>query len=91
MRERTERVTALVEELNAQRAEERIGEVVDVLVEGFDGDVPEGRADHQGPEVDGTTTVPDAPAGTKVGDFVRATVTATDGVDLIALMAGADR
>jgi ribosomal protein S12 methylthiotransferase len=91
VRARTERVSGLVEELNAQRAEERIGEVVDVLIEGFDGDVAEGRADHQGPEVDGTTTVPDAPAGTKVGDIVRATVTATDGVDLVALMAGVDR
>jgi MiaB/RimO family radical SAM methylthiotransferase len=91
VRARTERVSFLVEELNAQRAEERMGEGVDVLIEGFDGGVAEGRADHQGPEVDGTTTVPDAPAGTTVGDIVRATVTATDGVDLIALMAGADR
>jgi MiaB/RimO family radical SAM methylthiotransferase len=90
VRARTERVSGLVEELNAQRAEERIGEVVDVLIEEYDG-VAEGRADHQGPEVDGTTTVPDAPAGTKVGDILRATVTGTDGVDLIAEIAGATR
>jgi ribosomal protein S12 methylthiotransferase RimO len=93
VRERTERVSGLVEELNAQRAEERIGEVVDVLVEEYDG-APgqrraEGRAEHQGPEVDGTTSVPDVPVGTSVGDIVRATVTGTDGVDLIAVMAGA--
>jgi len=91
VRERTERVSGLVEELNAQRAEERIGEVVDVLIEEYDGAAAEGRADHQGPEVDGTTTVPDVRAGTKVGDIVRATVTGTDGVDLIAVMAGATR
>ncbi len=40
VRERTERVSFLVEELNAQRAEERIGEVVDVLIEEVDGDRP---------------------------------------------------
>ncbi len=37
IRARTEHVTALVEELNAQRAEERIGEEVVVLVESVDG------------------------------------------------------
>ncbi|HMD10731.1 MAG TPA: 30S ribosomal protein S12 methylthiotransferase RimO, partial [Marmoricola sp.] len=57
IRARTEHVTALVEELNAQRAEERIGETVDVLVESVEDGVIEGRAEHQGPEVDGTTTL----------------------------------
>jgi ribosomal protein S12 methylthiotransferase len=86
--ERTARVTALVEELNAQRAEERIGEVVEVLVDSVDDGTVEGRAAHQGPEVDGTTTILDAPAGTRAGDLVVATVTGTDGVDLAAVMAG---
>ncbi len=58
---RAQHVTALVEELNAQRAEERLGEEVVVLVESVDDDgVAEGRAAHQGPEVDGTTRF-DAP------------------------------
>ncbi|WP_067432170.1 30S ribosomal protein S12 methylthiotransferase RimO [Nocardioides jensenii] len=87
VRERTEHVTALVEELNAQRAEERIGSTVDVLVESL-ADGPEaaveGRAAHQGPEVDGTTLVEDVAGGVAVGDIITATVTATDGVDLIA-------
>jgi len=87
IRERTEHVQALVEELNAQRAEERIGETVTVLVEsvseGEAGDRVEGRAAHQGPEVDGTTTMVGL-AGARVGDIVTATVTGTDGVDLIA-------
>ena len=38
IRARTEHVTGLVEELNAQRAEERIGEEVVVLVESVDED-----------------------------------------------------
>jgi ribosomal protein S12 methylthiotransferase len=81
VRARYEHVQALVEELNAQRAEERIGEYVDVLVETTDeGTV--GRAAHQGPEVDGTTLLLESAAA--VGDIVRAEVVATDGVDLIA-------
>lgn len=91
VRERTEHVTALVEELNAQRAEERVGETVEVLVERIDEDGVEGRAAHQGPEVDGTTLVLDAPAGTRIGDILRATVTGTDGVDLTAEMTGEAR
>jgi len=60
--ERVELVTALVDELVAQRAEDRIGDIVQVLVERLDADgTAEGRAAHQGPEVDGTTTL--RPAG----------------------------
>ena len=88
IRARTEHVTTLVEELNAQRAEERIGEQVVVLVESVDDDVVEGRAAHQGPEVDGTTTLTGA-GRAAVGDLVTATVTGTDGVDLIARTDGA--
>lgn len=88
VRARTERVTALVEELNAQRAEERIGEEVVVLVESVEDGVVEGRAAHQGPEVDGTTLVADA-GDARVGDLLTAVVTGTDGVDLIAHVDGA--
>ena len=83
IRDRTEHVTALVEELNAQRAEERIGEPVVVLVESVEHGEVEGRAAHQGPEVDGTTALTGADHA-RVGDLVAATVRATDGVDLIA-------
>ena len=88
VRARTEHVTGLVEELNAQRAEERIGQVVDVLVESLDGATAEGRGAHQGPEVDGTTTIEDVPDGTRIGDLVSALVVATDGVDLVARPTG---
>ncbi|MBS2938302.1 30S ribosomal protein S12 methylthiotransferase RimO [Nocardioides sp. J2M5] len=92
VRARTEHVSTLVEELNAQRAEERIGEEVRVLVESVSDGVVEGRADHQGPEVDGTTVVVGA-SGARVGDLLTATVTGTDGVDLVAhpTADGADR
>jgi len=78
IRERVERISALAEELTAQRAEERIGETVDVLVESTDG---EGRAAHQAPEVDGTTRLRGVQR-LRVGDIVRARVVASDGVDL---------
>ncbi len=83
VRARTEHVTALVEELNSQRAEDRIGETVDVLVEDISDGVV-GRAAHQGPEVDGTTSLVDLSGDVAVGDMVTAEVVGTDGVDLIA-------
>jgi ribosomal protein S12 methylthiotransferase len=92
IRERVEHVTALAEELTAQRAEERIGERVVVLVESVEPDpdlgggvlVAEGRAAHQGPEVDGSTTLPAVSAAVRVGDMITARVVASDGVDLVA-------
>jgi ribosomal protein S12 methylthiotransferase len=80
---RVERVTELAEELTAQRAEDRIGEQVLVLVESMEDGTPEGRAAHQGPEVDGSTRLLSA-NGVAVGDLVPAEVVETDGVDLIA-------
>ena len=81
--ERTSHLTALVEELTAQRAEERIGETIQVLVENLEDGI-EGRAAFQGPEVDGTTMLVGAPSDTKVGDLLTAEVTGTEGVDLVA-------
>jgi ribosomal protein S12 methylthiotransferase RimO len=75
---RVARISELAEQLTAQRAEERIGELVDVLVESTDG---EGRAAHQAPDVDGTTLVR---GDVQVGDIVRAVVVETEGVDLVA-------
>lgn len=80
---RVAHVNALVEELTTQRAEERIGEQVEVLVERIEDGVVEGRSQHQGPEVDGTTELVGAGA-VAVGDLVRAEVIASQGVDLVA-------
>ncbi|NAZ81159.1 30S ribosomal protein S12 methylthiotransferase RimO [Kineococcus sp. R8] len=91
---RADRVSRLVEELVAQRAEDRIGEVVEVLVEAVvdaDGDPHvTGRAAHQGPDVDGETEL-ELPPGTSVavGDLVRARVTGAAGADLLAAPLGA--
>jgi MiaB/RimO family radical SAM methylthiotransferase len=78
---RVARVRALAEELTAQRAEERIGETVHVLIEEVTGGLAEGRGEHQQPEVDGSCVV--RGEGLVVGQLVPAVVVATEGVDLI--------
>jgi hypothetical protein len=70
-----------------QRAEDRVGTRVDVLVEEWDGEVAVGRAAHQGPDVDGVVRLLGA-AGIDRGQFVPAFVVDTDGVDLIAKPSG---
>jgi ribosomal protein S12 methylthiotransferase RimO len=86
--ERVAHLATLAEELTTQRAEDRVGERVEVLVEVVDGDVVEGRAACQGPEVDGCTALVDPPAGVRPGDMIEATVVSTEGVDLRARCAG---
>jgi ribosomal protein S12 methylthiotransferase RimO len=82
VRARVERISALADELVAQRAEDRLGEGVEVLVESVAGDTAEGRAAHQAPEVDGVTTVLDA-VHPRVGSLVRARVVGSVGADLV--------
>jgi MiaB/RimO family radical SAM methylthiotransferase len=79
---RVELLSKLVDEFLMQRAEERIGEHVRVLIE--DEANQEGRAEHQGPEVDGSTFITGR-AKYKVGEYVDAVVTEVSGVDLIAV------
>ena len=81
---RVEDLADLAEELMSQRAAERIGETLDVLIQEqlTDGRYS-GLAAHQAPEVDGTTTVLSGDP-LAVGDLVRATVTGSEGVDLVA-------
>jgi ribosomal protein S12 methylthiotransferase len=83
--DRVERINALVDELVAQRAEDRIGEQVEVLVESIRGDGAEGRASHQGPDTDGMTTLTGSPA--RVGEVVTARVVGSAGADLTAVPA----
>jgi len=88
IRQRVEEVTALVDEVMAQRAEDRIGEQVRVLVEELDVDeagepIAIGRAGHQGPD-DAATVISLGALPVAVGDFVDAIVFDVDGVDLLA-------
>ena len=78
---RVEQLSSLVDELLMQRSEERIGQRVRVLIE--DEELQEGRAEHQGPEVDSSTFI-QGRAKYKVGEYVNAVVTDVAGVDLVA-------
>ena len=78
--ERVQSLSSLADEMVTLRAASRVGEQVRVLIE--DEENQEGRASHQGPEVDGTTSF----VGTsfKVGEYVDGVVTQSLGADLIA-------
>ncbi|NKZ05079.1 30S ribosomal protein S12 methylthiotransferase RimO [Actinomadura latina] len=89
---RVDELSGIAQELTSQRAEDRIGTRVRVLLE--DKALPEdnageggfeGRAEHQAPEVDGTVLV--RGAGLALGEIVEARVTGSDGADLIAEVA----
>lgn len=80
IRHRVDELSTLVDELVTERATSRIGEDILVLIE--DEEFQEGRAAHQGPEVDGSTTF----IGTNysAGQYVQARVVDSLGADLIA-------
>lgn len=84
-------LTSLVEGLTAERALERVGESVTVMVESLeddsDGSVEVmGRSAHQGPDVDGSTLLewPSDRALPAVGELIEARVIDAAGVDLVA-------
>ncbi|WP_051581123.1 30S ribosomal protein S12 methylthiotransferase RimO [Pseudonocardia acaciae] len=93
---RVERISTLAEELTNQRAEDRIGSRVRVLVEeladGCDDRADEGeavglgRAAHQAPESDGECVL--TGGGWVRGELVDAVVLDTEGVDLVVARAG---
>ncbi|MFI6645056.1 30S ribosomal protein S12 methylthiotransferase RimO [Streptomyces sp. NPDC050504] len=84
--ERLAHISRLADELTSQRAEERVGETVEVLVESVDADGEEGavgRAAHQAPETDGQVLFVSS-EGLAPGRMVVAKVVGTEGVDLVA-------
>ncbi|MFZ1411519.1 MAG: MiaB/RimO family radical SAM methylthiotransferase, partial [Micropruina sp.] len=88
--ERFDMISEFAGEVANQRAEDRLGERVEVLIEELSTEGPLGRARHQGPEVDGTVRFAGALDECSVGELVWGRVAATDGVDLIACEEGSD-
>jgi len=84
---RQERVEALMlvqQVLSAERNKKRIGEVVDVLIEGPDEEdslVLRGRTEGDAPEVDGAVLIPGGTAET--GEFARVRITGATEYDLL--------
>ena len=87
---RVRRITDLVDELMAQRAQDRIGELVQVVIESFDEESScyVGHAGHQGPD-DGDTQIMGATAtkALEIGQLVSVRVIDSNGVDLVAELA----
>lgn len=86
--ERFHEASRIAEATVNERSVERIGEEILVLIEEIQGDLVEGRAAHQGPEVDGSTRISlrevNEIGNIKVGQYLSARVIGSDGVDLIA-------
>jgi tRNA A37 methylthiotransferase MiaB len=81
---RADELSDLAEEVMAQRAADRVGSPVEVLIEeDLGGQRYEGRAAHQAPEVDGATTV-NSLTPLAVGSMISARVVSSQGVDLVA-------
>jgi len=80
IKSRVESLSSLADEMVSMRAAARIGENVRVLIE--DSELQEGRAAHQGPEVDGTTSFIDS--NFEVGQYIDAVIIDSMGADLVA-------
>ncbi|HTX80665.1 MAG TPA: 30S ribosomal protein S12 methylthiotransferase RimO [Streptosporangiaceae bacterium] len=82
--DRVEELASLADELMDERAADRVGQSVEVLIDEV---LPDGRylgrAEHQAPEVDGATEVRSV-RPVRPGDLVTAVVTGSAGVDLEA-------
>jgi tRNA A37 methylthiotransferase MiaB len=81
IKERVGELSTIVDELITERSQMRIGEKISVLIE--DEAEQEGRAEHQGPDVDGSTFIKSRNKY-RVGEYVDAVVSDVAGVDLIA-------
>jgi ribosomal protein S12 methylthiotransferase len=90
--ERRDHLSDVVDSLVTERAESRIGEAIEVLIEETGGEVI-GRAQHQGPDSDGSVRLIDDGAigsdglrleSLRVGDVVAARAVAAEGADLVA-------
>jgi len=81
---RADELSDLAEEVMAQRAADRVGGTVEVLIEeDLGGQRYEERAAHQAPEVDGVTTVRSL-TPLAAGRMISARVVGSQGVDLVA-------
>ena len=90
-RERAERARVAAESAMESRAEELVGETLEILVERFDLDERRwvGRSHREAPEIDGEITL--AGEGVKVGDYVPVRIARNEGTDLVGDALAADR
>ncbi|MEK9665058.1 MAG: hypothetical protein VW082_10625, partial [Candidatus Nanopelagicales bacterium] len=77
---RVDLVSRLVDDIALERAEGRVGERIEVIVEEIENGVAFGRAAHQGMD-DAGVVLPGVDA--QIGDVLAATVVGLDGIDLV--------
>ena len=81
--ERFHRFMQLQQEISAERLKQKIGQMLDVIVDEIDGEGIIGRTKADAPEVDGLVYIENL-SGTpvKVGEFIKVTITHSDEYDL---------
>ena len=81
--ERFHRFMQLQQEISAERLKQKIGRILDVIVDEIDDEGIIGRTKADAPEVDGLVYIENL-SGTpvKVGEFIKVTITYSDGYDL---------
>jgi ribosomal protein S12 methylthiotransferase len=88
-RARVERVQELQDRLLAEAQERWVGRRLEVLVERVEGDgIAEGRSHREAPESDGAVRVEGVPGRVRVGQYLPVEVTAAQGPELLARLAG---
>ncbi|HEV3494966.1 MAG TPA: 30S ribosomal protein S12 methylthiotransferase RimO [Actinomycetes bacterium] len=88
-RARVERVQELQDHLLAEAQERWVGRRLEVLVERVEGDgTAEGRSHREAPESDGAVRVEGVPGRVRVGQYLPVEVTAAQGPELLARLAG---
>jgi MiaB/RimO family radical SAM methylthiotransferase len=88
-RARVERVQGLQDSLLAEAQQAWVGRRLEVLVERVEGDgSAEGRSYREAPDADGVVRVEGAPRPLRVGEYLPVEVTAAQGPELVARLAG---
>ena len=84
--ERRGRFMELAAEISAQRLARKVGRSMQVLVDGFDGDIAVARSSSDAPEIDGTVRIHDA-KGLKIGALADVQIVGAGDYDLEARLA----
>jgi ribosomal protein S12 methylthiotransferase RimO len=88
-RARVERVQEVQDRILAEAQQGWVGRRLEVLVERVEDDgTAEGRSFREAPESDGVVRVEGAPRSTRAGDYLTVEVTAAQGPELLARLAG---
>lgn len=92
--ERWERFMTIQTDIAAAKAEKKIGQVLEVIIDEVgeadeDGAIgADGRSKADAPEIDGTVFIRDLPAGVKKGDIVRVLIEDAEDYDLFGVVEG---